>query len=336
MEIAFVGLGQMGKPMAANMLKSGARVVIHATSSRSYADLEGKGAHAARSLADVAHADIVFLSLPHGGAVTQVLLGEGGLATSLRAGAIVVDTSTIDYAATLHISQALQQRGIHFVDAPVSGMEARAVDGSLTVMCGGEAGTVEAIRPYLNCIASNILYMGAVGSGQLAKLVNQLLFDINCAALAEILPMAAALGLDPEKMEKIINSGTGRSYASAFFVPRILDDDFSAGYPMRHAYKDLVSAAELGARRGIPMPVLAAATATYQMALLKGYGDGDKGAMIRVFEDLAGVRFRRAMPDEKLDEKLEVTVDDRAHGKSEGKADAKAHSNPATTTGEDA
>jgi 3-hydroxyisobutyrate dehydrogenase-like beta-hydroxyacid dehydrogenase len=104
--------------------------------------------------------------------------------------------------------------------------------------------------------------------------------------------MAAKMGLDPDQVGTVVNSGTGRSYASEFFVPRILKDGFSSGYPMKHAYKDLVSAAELGAQLCIPMPVLAAATATYQTALLKGHGDRDKGAMVLPFEELLGVRFR--------------------------------------------
>ena len=119
-----------------------------------------------------------------------------------------------------------------------------------------------------------------------------MLFDINAAALAEILPMAVKLGLDPDLVGEVVNSGTGRSYASEFFVPRILQRQFSDGYPMAHAYKDLVSGAELGAHHCVPMPVLAAATATYQTALLKGHGQRDKGAMVQVFEDILGVQVR--------------------------------------------
>ena len=138
--------------------------------------------------------------------------------------------------------------------------------------------------------------LGLLGSKlpeqELAKLVNQLLFNINVAALAEILPMAVKMGLDPAKVAEIVNSGTGRSYASEFFLPRILENGFSAGYPMAKAYKDLVSAAEIGSTHCIPMPVLNAAATTYQMALLRGDGDLDKGGMIRVFEALLGVSYR--------------------------------------------
>ena len=144
----------------------------------------------------------------------------------------------------------------------------------------------------LDHIGTKILFMGPTGSGQLTKLINQLLFDINAAALAEVLPMAAKMGLDPDLVGEVVNSGTGRSYASEFFVPRILRGHFSDGYPMAHAYKDLVSGAELGAQECMPMPVLAAATATYQSALLRGLGPQDKGAMVQVFEDLLGIQYR--------------------------------------------
>ncbi|SAL63361.1 2-hydroxy-3-oxopropionate reductase [Caballeronia terrestris] len=279
--------------MALNLLKSGKRLTVSSADTKSYAEFESHGVRTTTQPHELASADVVFLSLPNGEAVSDVLVGEAGIANLMKPGQTIVDTSTIGYGVTLELAHKLRERGIHFIDAPVSGMEARAIDGTLAVMCGGDATALDSVKPFLETFASTIEHMGEVGSGQLAKLVNQLLFDMNCAALAEILPMAAKLGLDPEKTGRIVNSGTGRSYASEFFIPRILQDHFSDGYPMRHAYKDLVSAAELGARAGIPMPVLAAATATFQMALLKGFGDDDKGGMIKVFEDLNGASFRR-------------------------------------------
>jgi len=278
--------------MAINMLKSGARVTVSSASGKRHAELEGKGARATTDPAEIAQAGIVFLSLPGTDEVRDTLFGKRGIAALMKKGQIVVDTSTIDYSATLEMAATLEEKGIGFLDAPVSGMEARAIEGTLTTMCGGKAETLETVRPYLACVSNNILHMGAVGSGQLSKLINQLLFDINCAAIAEVLPMAVKLGIDPEKIGKIVNSGTGKSYASEFFIPRILKNHFSDGYPLKHAYKDLVSGATLGANLSVPMPVLAAATATYQMALLKGHGGLDKGAMIRVYEELLGVQFR--------------------------------------------
>lgn len=292
MNIAFVGLGQMGRPMAINMLKSGAGLVVSSSSGKRHAELEAKGARATQDPAEIAKADIVFLCLPGTAAVRETLFGAKGIAPLMGKGQIIVDTSTSDYIATREFAAQLGARGIGFIDAPVSGMEARAIEGTLTAMCGGPADVLEKVRPYLSCVANKILHMGETGSGQLSKLINQLLFDINCAAIAEVLPMAVKLGIDPVKIEQIINSGTGRSYASEFFAPRILKGNFSDGYPLAHAYKDIDAGAKVSATHNIPMPVLAAASATYQMALLKGHGHLDKGAMIRVFEDLLGVQFR--------------------------------------------
>ncbi len=292
MKLGFVGLGQMGRPMAMNMLKGAEPVLVYSADKSAYAAFEQAGAQPVSDLQALAVADIILLSLPGSEVVRDVVLGPDGLAAHLRAGQVIVDTSTIGYTVSLEIGTALKQRGVAFLDAPVSGMEARAVDGTLTVMCGGERDTFDRVQPYLERVGNNILYMGPAGSGQLTKLVNQLLFDIHCAALAEILPMAVKQGLDPSQVGSVINSGTGRSYASEFFIPQILQGRFSSGYPMQHAYKDLVSAAQLGAQKCIPMPVLAAATATYQNALLQGHGKLDKGAMILPFEQLLGVQFR--------------------------------------------
>ncbi len=292
MKLGFIGLGQMGKHIAMNMLKSGAELMVNDTRTDHFSAFKEKGAQTTTELLEIVPADIIFLCLPDSTIVQKVLLGDKGLVKHLRKGQIVVDFSTIKYATTLEIAQALDEKEVKFIDAPVSGMEARAIDGTLTVMCGGKKDVFDEMMPYFECMGNKILYMGDTGSGQLTKLINQLLFDINVAALAEILPMSVKMGLDPEKVGEVVNSGTGRSYASEFFVPRILKDSFVDGYPLKNAYKDLVSAAEIGANLCIPMPVLSAATSTYQMALLKGQGEKDKGSMIAVFEELLGVRYR--------------------------------------------
>ena len=292
MKLGFVGLGQMGRAMASNLLKSGAALTVCDLDERHFVAFRARGATATTTCTDLADADIVFLSLPGSAEVRSVLTGEQGLLPRLPAGRMVVDLSTITHSATVELGQAMAAQGVMFLDAPVSGMEARAIDGTLTVMCGGTPEAFARARPLLELIGNKILYMGPSGSGQLTKLVNQLLFDINAAALGEVLPMAIRMGLDPDLVGEVVNSGTGRSYASEFFIQRILRGHFADGYPLRHAYKDLVSAAELSANLCIPMPVLAAATATYQTALLRGHGAEDKGAMVRVFEELLGVEVR--------------------------------------------
>lgn len=289
MSIAFIGLGTMGKYMALNLIKSGELIVVSDVVDKAFAEFTEKGVAATTAVAETAKADVIFLSLPNTEIVQNVI---GGLLPHLHEGQIIVDLSTIKYNATVELRKTLDEAGVEFLDAPVSGMESRAKDGTLTVMCGGKEEIFDKVKHYFDYIGNKVLYMGGSGAGQLTKLINQLLFDINAAALAEILPMSVKMGLDSEKIGQVVNSGTGRSYASEFFIPRVLKNSFHNGYPMRSAYKDLVSAAELGANLGIPMPVLAAATATYQQALLKGLGDNDKGGMIKVFEDQLGVQFR--------------------------------------------
>ncbi len=292
MKIGFIGLGQMGKHMAINMLKSDAELIVNDMRDDHFPEFEEKGAKTTTSLAEVVGADIIFLCLPDSQIVHNVILGEKGIINYLRNGQTVVDFSTIKYTTTLEIAKRLQEKGVRFLDAPISGMEKRAIEGTLTVMCGGQKEVFDEIMPYFACVGDKFLFMGDVGSGQLTKLINQLLFDINAAALAEILPMSVKMGLDPEKVGEVVNSGTGKSYASEFFIPRILKNSFEDGYPLKNAYKDLISAAEIGANLCIPMPVLGAATSTYQMALLKGHGEKDKGSMIEVFEGFLGVQYR--------------------------------------------
>lgn len=285
----FIGLGVMGEPIAANLLRSGMPLMTRKSTRRLVrrSDLD-----AAATNGDFSACNLVFLCLPGTEAVRDTLFGADGLVESMSTGSTVVDLGTSSYSGTLEIAEQLKTKGLTFVDAPISGMQARAEAGTLTVMCGCEEKVFDDLLPVLSVFGETILHMGGTGAGQLTKLINQLLFDINAAAMAEILPFGAALGLDPEKMGRVVNTGTGRSYASEFFIPRILQNSFSDGYPLQSAYKDLVHAGEISMQKSYPLPVLAAATSTYQQALRKDLGDLDKGAMIKVFEDLLNVQVR--------------------------------------------
>ena len=292
MKLGFVGLGTMGRPMALNLLKRETDLVVYVRKPQNFRDFAEKGAVVVTDISALTVVDIIFLCLPNSDVVKAVLFGDDGLGAELRPGQIIVDFSTSKYKDTLEIAKRLAAQQVSFLDAPISGMAARAAEGTLTVMCGGESSAFEIVKPFFACVGNKILYMGGTGTGQMTKLINQLLFDINVAALAELLPLAVKTGLDPKDVGQVVNSGTGRSYASEFFVPRILENNFSEGYSLKNAYKDLVSAAELSAEMCVPLPVLHAATTTYQMALLEGHGDRDKGAMICVFEKLLGVEYR--------------------------------------------
>lgn len=290
----FIGLGTMGKWMALNMLKAGFPVRVYDINPAAIPFLTGQGAATADSPADVAgQVDWLFLSLPDTEVVEKAIFGENGVAQGARPGLVLVDLSTIGYIPTLEINRRLLEKGILFADAPVSGMEARAKEAQLTVMFGGDESLFQTVRPALEAIGNQIVYMGGIGSGQLTKLINQLLFNISCAGLAEVLPMAVKLGLDPEKVAQVVTTGTGRSFAADFFIPLTLENRFDEGYPVKSAYKDLISAAEISAHKGIPLPVVNATAVTFQMAIAEGFGDLSKGGLIRLFEKLLKTEFRK-------------------------------------------
>ncbi|MBA4423987.1 MAG: NAD(P)-dependent oxidoreductase, partial [Syntrophus sp. (in: bacteria)] len=197
-KVGFIGLGTMGKWMALNIMKAGFPLRVYDINPAAVQFLAGQGAVAAKSPADVAAGvDWLFLSLPDTEIVEKAVFGENGVAKGAKPGLVLVDLSTISYIPTLEINRKLKEKGILFADAPVSGMESRAKEGKITVMFGGDEGLFQTVRPALDAIGNQIVYMGEVGSGQLTKLINQLLFNISCAGLAEVLPLAVKLGLDP-------------------------------------------------------------------------------------------------------------------------------------------
>ncbi len=294
LRVGFVGLGEMGKWMAINVVRAGFPLTVYDIRPDPVKVLVENGAISGDNLAEVARkTDCVLLSLPDTQVVEDVIFGKNGLKTGLSPGSILVDLSTIHYLATQRIEEELKARGVTFIDAPVSGMEARAKEGTLTVMVGGDLKAVKKIRPVIDAIGDNVVYMGKGGNGQLTKLVNQLFFNISAAAVAEILPMAVKLGLDPEAVFRVVTKGTGQTYALDFFTPYILKNDFKPGYSLISAYKDMISAAEISSQKKIPLPVFFAAMQTYQMALIEGLGNENKGAMIKVWEKALGVKVRQ-------------------------------------------
>ncbi len=297
LKTGFIGLGEMGKWMALNMLKAGYHLTVYDLKPGPVKELAKNGAEVAQNPLEVARkSSCIFLSLPNTEVVEKVIMGENGLLEGMSAGTILVDLSTINYKATLRFEAKLKSRGVTFIDAPVSGMESRAKDGTLTVMVGGDSKAVESIRHRLNAIGNKIIYMGKSGNGQLTKLMNQLFYNISVAATAELLPMAVKLGLDPEELYKVVTTGTGQTFGFQFFTPLILDDDFKQGYSLGEAYKDMISAAEISSQETITLPVFFAALQTYQMALNQGLEHENKGAMIKVWEKELGIEVRRKRP----------------------------------------
>ena len=292
MKIGFIGAGSMGRGMVRNLIKGGYELIVCGRSEQRLNEFRSLGSDTSTRLSDAAAGEVVILCLLDSDINSEVCCGSDGLINSMSAGQILIDCGTSRYHDTIEMHKDCLDRGISFLDAPISGLPARAESGELTIMCGGELPVFERVLPILECMGSTVVYMGQPGSGQLTKLINQLLYNISCAAIAEILPMAAKLGLDPAKVAEVVNTGTARSHAGEFFIPKILKGDFDGGLPLEQAYKDMKSIAVLSAEEQIPLPVLSAAAATYQTALQKGLGGYGKGAMIKVYEELLGVEFR--------------------------------------------
>ena len=292
-KIGFAGLGQMGRWMALNLIKNGFPVIVYDISEAAMDVLAAEGARKADSPACLAgESDWIFFSLPDSDSVEQVVYGPEGIAREARDGQRIIDLGTSNYLWTKAFAERLKNDGMIFSDAPVTGMEDRAKEATLTIMFGGEKEVLAEVSPALEALGNKIVYMGGIGNGQLAKMINNVLLNVHLAALAEILPMAVKLGLDPRETSRVINSGSGQSFASRLFLPEILNNSFNHGYPMDHAYKDMVNAVEISAREKIPIPVVHSALSTYQTAMRSGYGKEDKGAMIKHFEKLLNVKIR--------------------------------------------
>lgn len=295
MKLSFIGLGQMGKGMAMNLTKSNCELIVNDVNDKVFPVFQEKGIKTTLNIQETTDSDIIFLCLPDDKIVETVLFGDNGILKNLKTGQVIVDCSTLNYLTTLKIAERVEATGVYYMDAPVSGRQSKADDGTLAIMVGGNEEVFNKIKPLLDYMGNNVIHMGKNGNGQLTKMINNCIYDINIAAIAELLPMAVKLGLDPEQIGKIVNSGTARSNASEFFIPKMLEGDFSYGFTMNAAYKDLVSAVEIAQQRAIPIPILDATNSTYKMALNKGYGELYKGAMICVYEEMIGVKFRKTV-----------------------------------------
>ncbi len=293
-KIGFVGLGTMGKWMAFNLMKAGFPLKFFARRKEVVEQMTSQGGKALPSLKELAQESTwVIFCLPDTEAVEAVLFGKDGIAEVLKPGQIVIDCGTIHPLTTRKIADSLKSKGIPFLDAPISGMEARAKAGTLTIMVGGEEAVFQQVRPALEAMGNKIIYAGISGNGQMMKLINQVMFDIHCAAIAELLPMAVKMGLDPEQTCTVARTGTGQCFALDNFAPLILEGNFGPGYPLADAYKDMVHVVEISSAHRIPLPITAAAMVTYQMALDQGLGKENKGAMIKVWEGVLGVQVRK-------------------------------------------
>lgn len=292
LRLGFIGLGLMGAPMAGNLLKAGFPVTVHNRSREAAEALAPQGATVAASPKDVAGAsDIVFLSLPDTPDVESVILGPQGILEGGRKGLIVVDHSTIRPAAARSLAERLQAAGIDFLDAPVSGGDVGAREGTLSIMVGGKANVLEQVRPALLAMGKTITHVGESGAGQVAKACNQIMAAAQMVAMAELLLLAQASGVDPRRVVEAIRGGAAQCWTLDVKPPRLFRGERSPGFKASMMHKDLGIILDTARACRTPMPASAVNQQLFLSMLSLGMGDLDNSAVIGVLEKMAGTRL---------------------------------------------
>jgi 3-hydroxyisobutyrate dehydrogenase len=288
--LGFIGLGIMGKPMARNLLKAGYAVTVYTRKREAVEALMTDGAQGASSPREVAErADIVITMVTDTPDVQQVVLGPNGALAGLRSGTTIIDMSTISPTATREIAATCQAKGIHFLDAPVSGGEGGAIAGTLSIMVGGEADVFNACLPVFQALGKNIIHVGPSGAGQLVKLCNQIAVAVTNMAMSEALIFAAKAGVNLEKMHQAISGGAAGSWQLTNLGPRIFQRDFAPGFMVKLQQKDLRLVLQEADQLQLALPATGLVHSLFNALETMGAGNEGTQALVKVLERLAGV-----------------------------------------------
>ena len=284
----------MGSGMASNLTNAGHQLYVHDQSASAMARFADTNAICCQSLSEIAQScSLVFLCLPSAKKVDEVLFGPKGLVDNVNAKISIIDTSTLERSEALQFHGQLTHKAIQYADCPVSGLPARAREGKLTLMFGGSQTLFEQVSPFLELLGTNIVYCGEVGSGQLMKAVNNIIYNINIVALCEILPLGVAAGISIDALEQVVNSASSRSFAGDHFIPRMLAREFEGDFPLAGAYKDILNMQKVATEKQALTPLMNAMISSYKNAIAYGLGDEPKSAIIKIYEKVLGVEFKR-------------------------------------------
>lgn len=294
MKIGFIGLGIMGKPMSKNLLKAGYELVVCDVVKAAVDEAVAAGAKAAATPKAVAEqTDIIVTMLPNSPHVKQVVLGENGVIEGAKPGAIVVDMSSIAPLVAREVAGKLAEKGIEMLDAPVSGGEPKAIDGTLSVMVGGKKEVFDKCYPIMKAMAGSVVLTGDIGAGNVTKLANQIIVAINIAAMSEALVLATKAGVEPELVYQAIRGGLAGSTVLDAKAPLVMDRKFNPGFRINLHIKDLANVLETCHEVGVPLPLTAAVMEMMQALKVDGMGDCDHGSLVRYYEKLAKVEVKR-------------------------------------------
>jgi 2-hydroxy-3-oxopropionate reductase len=294
MKIGFIGLGIMGKPMSMNLMKAGYQLVVLDRNQAAVAEVVAAGAEQAATPREVAErAEIVITMLPNSPQVKEVVLGEGGILEAARAGLTLIDMSSIAPLVSREVAEKLAAKGAAMLDAPVSGGQPKAVDGTLSVMVGGTQEVFDRCYDIMKAMAGSVVLTGAIGAGNVTKLANQVIVALNIAAMSEALVLATKAGVEPELVYKAIRGGLAGSTVLDAKAPLVMDRKFAPGFRINLHIKDLANALDTSHELGVSLPLTAAVMEMMQALKTDGQGEADHCSLVQYYEKMAKVEVRR-------------------------------------------
>jgi 2-hydroxy-3-oxopropionate reductase len=292
MKIGFIGLGIMGKPMAKNLLKAGHDVVVFDIMKANVDELVAAGATAGSSSADVAsQVPLVITMLPNSPHVKSVVMGEKGVLEGASAGLKLVDMSSIAPLASQEIEKACAAKGVKMLDAPVSGGEPKAIDGSLAIMVGGDKALFEELKDILLVMGASAVHCGTIGAGNTTKLANQIIVGLNIAAVAEAFTMVKKAGVDPQLVFEAIKGGLAGSTVMNAKAPMMIEGNFKPGFKIDLHIKDLANAMDTGHGVGSPLPLTAAVREMMETLHADGFGQDDHSGLAKYYAKVSGTKI---------------------------------------------
>lgn len=287
MKIGFIGLGIMGKPMSKNLIKAGYDLTVFDLNKSSVEEVVKAGAKSGTSAKDVAaQTDVVITMLPNSPHVKQVVFGENGVAEGIKKGSVLIDMSSIAPLVSREISGKLLEQGVDMLDAPVSGGEPKAIDGTLSIMVGGKKELFDKYNDLFSKMGSSVVLCGEIGAGNVTKLANQVIVAGNIAAMSEALVLGTKAGVSPETIYKAIRGGLAGSTVLDAKAPMILNRDFKPGFKIDLHIKDLNNAVETGAGVGAPLFITNQVLEIFRNLHLDGEGQSDHSALVKFYEKL--------------------------------------------------
>ena len=290
--VGFIGLGIMGLPMAKNLIRAGVSLVVNDLNQKAMDELVAMGAKAGDAQA-LGACDVVFTILPNGPIVQSVLFGEGGVASYLREGALVVDMSSVTATESQTCGTKLAAQGVGFLDAPVSGGEPKAIDGTLAFMVGGNQADFDKAKPYFDIMGASALLVGPCGSGSVTKLTNQIIVNLTIAAVSEGFVLAAKAGADPVNVFNAIRGGLAGSAVLEAKIPMIVERNFKPGGKISINHKDIKNVLATAHSIDVPLPLTAQLFEIMQALKVGGHMNDDHGGIVQYYEQLAGVEVKK-------------------------------------------